>query len=63
MKDRVIFRLSNTDEANLTSILASLRLHADNYQDRYPTRTKAVREALAIAATHLAASASLPTTL
>ena len=61
--DRVIIRLTDTDEGHLTAILDTLRLRANCYQERYPTRTRAVREALAIAAAHLAASASVPAPL
>ena len=58
MTSRVIFRLSELDEANLAFIFDALRERGGSYKDSYPTRTKAVREALAIAAAHFALNAS-----
>ena len=62
MKDRVIFRVSSADEDNLVTILDAMRSIAGCYRDRYPTRTKAMREALRIAAMHLSGAVTSPVT-
>ena len=58
MRDRLILRLTADDEARVSAILDALRHRAGSYQERYPTRTKAVREALQVAAAQLAAAAA-----
>ena len=57
MTDKIIARLTGADEVNLTAVMEGLRRGALHGRDRFPTRTKALRLALQLAADHYAAVA------
>ena len=54
MTDNLIARLSAADAMNLTAVMEGIRRDASESRDRFPTRTKALRRALEIAAAHYA---------
>ena len=52
--DRIVARISTTEQAALDTIADAIRRDATCHADRFPTRSHALRAAIRIAAEHVA---------
>ncbi|WP_428377972.1 hypothetical protein [Lichenicoccus sp.] len=53
---RIICRINDQDQQRLTLVAEALRLNAASAAEQFPSRSRALREAIRIAAEHLSAA-------